>query len=94
MRVDSAEMAPSNASGPSTIAWGIWLRSAIFARHAASIVDGTAGLTVSIDDRTATRGCSSPKQRASSTALLTIAALVMRSGAMFTAASEIMSSFG
>jgi hypothetical protein len=51
----SGSMALSSASGPSTRAPVIWWRSTILHSAAASIVDGTFGLTVSIADRTATR---------------------------------------
>ena len=48
-------MALSSASGPSTSAPVIWPRSTILHSAAASMVDGTFGLTVSIAERMATR---------------------------------------
>src|SRR5690242_4684136 len=60
MTAASSLMALSSASGPSRIPPVICPRSAILHNAAASIVDGTAGLTVSIADMIATRTSSNP----------------------------------
>ena len=60
----SSLIALSSASGPSRIPPVIWPRSAILHSAAASIVDGTAGLTVSIADMIATRTSGKPQRMA------------------------------
>ena len=62
-------------------------RSAILHSAAASIVDGTTGLTVSIADMIATRTSSNPSAWPRSIAFCTISTLSARVGAMLTAAS-------
>ena len=69
----------------------IWPRSAILHKAAASIVEGTFGLTVSIAERIATRTSSNRSACARSIAFCTISTFTARSGAMFTAASVTIS---
>ena len=69
----------------------IWPRSAILHKAAASIVEGTFGLTVSIADRIATRTGSTRSARARSMAFWTMWTLSSSVGAMLTAASVMMS---
>ena len=59
---DSSLIALSSASGPSRMPPVIWPRSAILHKAAASIVEGTLGLTVSIADRIATRTSCEPQR--------------------------------
>jgi hypothetical protein len=87
-------MALSSANGPSTTPPLICPRSAILLRIAASQVVAISRLIVSTADRTATRGCSMPRPSARSIAFWTMSTLVLRSGAMFTAASVTSSGSG
>src|SRR6266446_5634944 len=87
----SSLIALSSANGPSRIAPVIWPRSAILHNAAASTVDGTLGLTVSIADRIATRTSSNRSAWPRSIAFCTMSTLASRSGAMFTAASVTIS---
>ena len=84
-------IALSNASGPSRIPPVIWPRSAILHNAAASMVDRMSGLTVSIAERIATLGDSRPRVRARSIAFWTMSILSRSVGAMFTAASVMIS---
>ncbi len=72
----------------------IWPRSAILQSAAASTVAGMRGVTVSTAASSATRGSSIPMAAARRSALRTMSALSSRSGAMFTAASVMISSRG
>ena len=69
----------------------IWPRSAILHSAAASMVDGTFGLTVSIADRIATRTSALPSACARSIAFWTMWTLSSSVGAMLTAASVTIS---
>ena len=66
----------------------ICLRSAILHKAAASMVEGTLGLTVSIAERMATRTSCAPSACARSMAFCTMSTLSSSVGAMFTAASD------
>src|SRR5437773_4243894 len=83
----SSLIALSSANGPSRIVPVIWPRSAILHNAAASTVDGTLGLTVSIADRIATRTSSNRSACPRSIAFCTMSTLASRSGAMLIAAS-------
>src|SRR5882757_9065085 len=87
----SSLIALSSASGPSRIPPVICPRSAILHRAAASMVDGTAGLTVSIADMIATRTSGNPNAWPRSIAFCTMSTLSARLGAMLTAASVMIS---
>src|SRR5271166_6471545 len=91
MAAASSSIALSSASGPSRIPPVICPRSAILHNAAASIVEGTFGLTVSIADRIATRTSSNRNACPRSMAFCTISTLSARSGVMFTAASVMIS---
>ena len=69
----------------------IWPRSAILHSAAASIVDGTFGLTVSIADRIATRHLVEAQRVRQVDRVLHDVDLVLQVGAMFTAASVMIS---
>ena len=69
----------------------IWPRSAILHSAAASIVDGTFGLTVSIADRIATRTSGKRSACARSIAFWMMSTLSSIVGAMLTAASVMIS---
>jgi hypothetical protein len=84
-------MALSSASGPSSRPPVIWPRSAILHSAAASMVDGTFGLTVSIADRIATGLARSPAHGARSMAFWTMWTLSSSVGKMLTAASVMIS---
>jgi hypothetical protein len=58
---------------------------------AASSVDGTSGLTVSMAERIATRTSGAPRSRTRSIAFWTMSTFSVSVGAMFTAASVMMS---
>ena len=75
----SGLMALSSASGPSSSAPVIWPRSAILHRAAASIVEGTFAVTVSIALRIATRTSSTPIACARSIAFWTMSTFSSRS---------------
>ena len=68
----------------------IWPRSAILHSAAASMVDGTFGLIVSIAERMATLGSAIPSACARSIAFWTMWTLSSSVGKMFTAASVMM----
>ncbi len=68
----------------------IWPRSAILHNAAASRVEGTFGLTVSIADTIATRTTSIPKEWARSMAFWTMSRFSSSVGAMLIAASVTM----
>ena len=87
----SGLIALSSANGPSSMPPVICPRSAILHSAAASIVEGTSGLTVSIALRIATSGCGTPSAWARSIAFWVMSTLVLRSGAMLTAASVMIS---
>ena len=55
-------IALSRASGPSRMPPTIWPRSAILHKAAASMVEGTLGLTDSVADRIATLGSGDPER--------------------------------
>ena len=85
-------MALSSASGPSSMPPVIWPRSAILHSAAASIVDGTFGLTVSIAERIATRtSVRAQRVREVDRVLQRCGPCPRVSGAMLTAASVMMS---
>ena len=90
----SGLIALSSASGPSRTAPVIWPRSAILHRAAASIVEGTFAVTVSIALRIATRTSSTPIACARSIAFWMMSTFASRSGAMLTAASVTISGSG
>lgn len=90
----SREMALSSASGPSTSAPRICIRSAILDRAAASSVAGMDGFTDSVAHSTATLGRSTPSERARSMAFCAMSAFSASVGAMLTAASVRMNSLG
>ncbi len=87
----SALIALSSASGPSSTPPVIWPRSAILHSAAASSVEVTSGLMVSIALRIATHGSATPIACARSMAFWTMSTFTLRSGAMLTAASVITS---
>src|SRR3569833_3125748 len=88
----SGLMALSSASGPSSMPPVIWPRSAILHRAAASIVEGTLGLTVSMALRMATRGSWTPSACDRPKAIWMMSTFSSRLGAMFTAASVMIMS--
>ena len=90
----SGSIALSSASGPSTLAPVIWWRSTILHSAAASIVDGTFALIVSIADSTATRTSSMPSAWARSIAFCRMSAFSSSVGAMLIAASVMISASG
>src|SRR5580704_10556641 len=94
MAAASRLMALSSASGPSSTAPVICPRSAILQSAAASTVDGTLGLTCSMALRMATRTPTTPMAWARSIAFCTISTLSSSVGAMFTAASLMISASG
>src|SRR5258705_6058591 len=88
MRAASRSIALSKASGPSSSAPVICLRSAILHSAAASMVDGIFDVTVSTADRIATRGIvPKPAWLKRSTAFWMMSHLTSRSGKMLIAAS-------
>ncbi len=72
----------------------IWPRSAILQSAAASMVEGSLGVTVSTAETIATRGMASPSTWARSIAFCTMSALAPRSGVTLMAASVISSGLG
>ena len=86
-RAASGETALSNCRGPFTRHPVISPRSFISVRVWASTVAGIFSLTFSTAHSTATLGWSSPKARATFTALRMMSALALRSGAMVMAES-------